>query len=328
MGCTIDLDNFKPIESMFVVFYYSSNFVCYKHDKQIVLSNSDSEMIDISPCPIEYKNFGSIDIGSHIVCLFNGRHVALLNKTEQNGNQLKTIDSNQCVTEMFLGPENNLVFACQSIHGLHLMRYDPKTNQRICQTASLQLHTVNSLDQDYNMFYALFDNSVIASYDMMTGEMIDFRFEAGYIPKKLALYKGDLLYFVHNILNRFIDKKIEKNHLSGYKVHSLEQVIGDNVYFTADDGKLLVSYNIIKKEVVWETKSESHLIDFINCQIQASGKQFQGLVCRSKNGIHVIDSRSGSVLKTIPISNISRLRLCGDYIMVYHTQEKTTILGI
>lgn len=333
MECIIDLEKLNIVEEPYAVFYSTDKLVCYKNKNQIVLENNNGDILDVSPLPIEYNYFQIVDLEEYLAGIFNGRHVVALSKRQTNTSHpdIQIIDSmniNRCSTELFPGTNNTIIFGSQSMYGCHVIKFDPVSCKILCQTSSWKLKNFDSLIANGEMIYGLLDNSVLITCDMSTGKIEDFRFEAGHIIPKIVLYKNDLIYFISNILNRVIDKKVDKTRIPGYKITSIHDIKDNYLYFTADNNKTLISYNLIDNSVKWEIKSESEFKESLFCQGKHSGKIMDIMVMRSENGIHLINTKNGSVVKTISDSDFYKIRKTSNHILLHRKGDRTSIMGI
>lgn len=323
----INLSNIQLIPKNEVVFYLNQSIVAYKRNNYLIIDNCNGQTIKTMFLPPDWRHFQVLELSTHIIIIFGGKHILLIQNDLNNFEYFKIneMSLSKCVTPIYPGLNHNeIVFGTSIRGGLQVVSYDILTQKRIIQSSSIKMNHFNDFLVHNNMAYGLLDNTYLFCCDIDTGEIQWKRFEVNEIKPKIQIINNEVLYTSRGQLKKTNGISVDTLKVPFTKVSSIEALIKDQIYFTANDKTKLMCLNNKTSTIEWEMNVET-----INQSLILTGldknKINDLLLVMSDNQISIINLTTKQVVYKNKCLDISCMRLLKNNILI-HRQNKTDIL--
>ncbi len=329
MKCLLDLQNIELETRDDIVFFASHECIAYRDKFTIVLRSCDGTMISVVKLPGDHKKYECIDLDDSILLLFGGKHIVIFDKYEHTpieyGFEVHRLG--RIITKPLLLDENKIIVGTKLMDRIQFLIYDFMARSRVRQTASWNMSRINSLTLSHNKLYALLDNAYLVGINSDTGQTIWTRFETGRISDTILTYKKELLYTSQNILKRAKNKKVNNIRIPLVRIHNLEQIVGDKLYFTANKGKNICCYDLRDNKLIWEIYGNAVIQETILAKGIDNNKTHDVMLIRSQNALNIVNLTLGQTVKTLKIKDIARIRQTDNHILIHKYQQNTDMIA-
>ncbi len=289
----------------------------------------DETLLSKINLPKDCKSYEFLELDGIIILMMSGKEILIINKS---GYMPQRYDMNsykigRCVTKLFDVGNNQMVFGTKYPNRIQFLSYNYIEQTRVCQTMSWKMARVNHVIMDGNILYALLDNAFIVCCDMSTGETLWTRFEAGFIHKNLIIYKNKLIYACQNIL-KIVDEdsNVENIQIPLVRIHSMEHLIGENLYFTSNEGKNICCYNLKSRKLRWEILGNLEIKESIMTRGLYEDRVYDIMIVRAKDSVGTINVVLGKSISFLKTPAVSRIRETGDHILVHTHADHTEMI--
>ncbi len=335
MSCIIDLNNVESgIESReHLVFFATNEFIIYKNGLTMEMASCNGEVISTVSLPGDHKQYECLDLDDAVLFLFAGKTIAIIDKYghEPIKYDLDIYKIGRVINPPLMADDpNRIIIVTRLLERIQIINYDFLDRKRINQTSSWDMSRVNDIIVNKSVHsgesYALIDNSFIVSCNIFTGETLWTRFETGHIADKLIFYKNHLLYTSQNILKKSKNGKVDNIRIPLVRIHNLEQILGDNLYFSSNEGKNLCSYSLKESKLKWEIFGNLPIQETMLTKGSDNKRTYDVMLVRTRNHLGVINLTLGKVVANIRVKNIKRIRETGDHILIHKYGQETSMI--
>ncbi len=317
--CTINLDDIGHESRDKPVFYASSTEIVYREDNFIKLASCDGEVLSQIGIPIDVSSFEMLDLLDTVLFIFGGQTLVFMDKSGMAPTQheLGIMSIGNCCTPIF--PSTNMdaiIFGTHRDNYIQFVTYDFVQQKRLIQTMSWDMSNITHTYVDKtDMLYSILDQSLLIKANMKTGES-ETRFETGQINRSYLPYKGMDLYGGHTCLRGVVDRKVKTTKIPLVRVHTLEHIIGDRLYFTSKGGTHVCCYDLKSESMKWEIFGNQIIHETILVKGLSKDKECDVMVIRIDHHIGLINLTEGKSVAYIKCPNVSRIRQTGDNVLV------------
>jgi hypothetical protein len=328
--CILDINKIGKITRNQLVFFATHDYMIYKSSSILVHSSCGDEIINTNSLPRDCNNYECLEFDDIIIFVFAGKEVVIIDKSGHQPIAYK-IDHRKIgriYTRLLASPHepNHVIFGTRWDTKVQFMCYDFMDQSRICQTSSWDMDRINYICTNDQFIYALLDSTFIVCADMSTGETAWTRFEAGVISANILAYGNSLLYACHNVLKIITNNKVENINIPLVKIHTLECIVGNNLYFTSNQGYNIGSYDLLNRRVNWEIPGNFAIKETLLTK-GFNGKEIHDvLLLRMHKRLGVIDLTQGKSVHFTKINNISKMRITHDHILLHKSIPETDII--
>ncbi len=324
----LNLDKLDRVARAHLIYFATHDFILYKDRSFLMQVSCDEQLLKRTSLPKDSKSYECLEIGDAVILVLAGKEIMIVDK---EGRATSKYDLNhqkigRCVTRLFHAENNQIIFGTKYPNRIQFLKYDFVNQSRVCQTMSWEMSRVNHLTMHNHMLYALLDNAFIVCCDMSTGETLWTKFEAGFIHKNLIVYNDNLLYACQNILKIANGKEVENVSIPLARIHSLEHVIGDNLYFTSNEGKNICCYDLKGRRLKWEILGNLEIKESIIVPGRHEGRMYDMMVVRTKDSMGIVNLTVGKTVQFLKSPAISRIRVTGDHLLIHSHADHTEMI--
>lgn len=319
--------DFKFTES--TVFYADESIMIHRDGPYIRAIDKDGEQIEKIRCPVDFKSFDAIDLGSSVLLVFSGEYVVVLDKSGSkiDAYNLEINKIGKCVTPIKTSQDKkSIVFGTRSRGHVQFINYDYVNRKRISQTSSWKLATINDFEVNNDTMYAMLDNSFIISVNVNTCDSNWSRFETGRVLPKIVPGKDGIFYAGGGLLKQY-KEEVKSTKIPLVKVNSVEAKFGNNVILTSMEGMSLDCYDVFSEQVKWKIRSNLAVEKTIPAKILIHGKVNEALIVQTKDHISIVDCDKGKNVYHAQLNDVAIIRRTGSHILLHTYNGSTGIIA-
>lgn len=327
MECIIDLRCLGLENREHDVAYACSDFIIYKHKGKIYCDDCSGKTIASIDCPFETQSIQHCTSGKDIVLMIAGKEAIIKTGNTLSHQHIPFQRTGIVVTQLVSPKTNQIVFGSVLRGRIQFVNYDYKSQIRIAQTASWAMEDITDFNWSNNHFFVVLDRSYVIACKYDTCEAEWQRLEPGQINGKVLPYEDRIIYACERNL-KVVDQKgnAETIKIPLIKIHHIEYIIGDLLYFTCQEGKHLCCYDLRKKHIVWEIPGTLSIHESLSIKGRDDTGVYDVLILRLDNHIAIVNLNKGKSLYYIKISGVNRIRCTGDHILIHKVGGYTTLL--
>lgn len=286
--------------------------------------------------PIDDHVFETLRIGQYLVLLFSGRRMLAidLDGNDHRTNILDATRIGRCMTRLFPGKDNTIIFGTKSFGRTQFVKYDFLRDERICQTLSWNLDTITDATMPYdinhtsitNDLYGVLGASFIVKCDMSTGKTVWNRFDQGNVVPEVHLYRRGLIYGSQGLLKYVEEDQQETFRIPGVNISSIEYSDGSYIYVTSNEKKNLACCNLTENEPTWVLKSDEPIRQSLVIKGEQDAKVVDIMLARLQGSVSVINLSEGQVIRTIACDGVTQIDKNGPNVLIHRLGGSTDIL--
>lgn len=255
------------------------------------------------------------ELPDSLVFVFAGKWIVIVSKKDGTlkGHFLDSSRIGTCITA--LGSiESELVFGTRFLERTQLVRYNPDTEVRVCQTSSWNLDNITDFLMDGTKAYVVLNHSMVIEVDMATGKNISNRFEANLIGKRLCLYQKHLIYPVNGLITE-IGNQVNRV-FTPRSIEILAGAIDNNIIYLNDQSRTLGNFNLFSKKLQWEVPSNGIIREVLFAKAKVENKIFDIIIIRLDNQVVFVRVQDGSIARVVDCGKTTGMRITGANLVV------------
>jgi len=327
-SCILDLESIGQEDRRETLFYASHSQLIFKQDSKIKNATCDEEIQAEIPLPIDHTYYECVEFDSEILFIFGGKDVVVFDKEggRVKRHRLDPVLIGRCITKAYKSGEDCIIFGVKQNNRIHLLRYDFRTQKRIAQTSSWDLSTISDLRVEDGIAYIILENSFLAICDMKTGETTKIRFETGNVNRSIFKHGDSLLFPCKEALRILTPSSVKTGKIPLVRIHSLECVIGNNLFLTSAEGRNLCCYNLRHQAISWELFGDSVIAESILIKGQGKDSVCDVLAVRTSDYVGFVNLHTGKNVGYVKCSHMYRIRQTGDHLLINRSNGTTTLV--
>ena len=317
-----------------VVFYSDKDSIIYREKSSIVLESCKGEIKGDIPCPSEFRNYETLDLGDSVLLVLGGTTVVIFYKDGYQPIKY-TIDPHKVgrvVSKLFRSKNENAVIFCTLLNNkMQIIIYDFMGQKKISQSSSWKFFNLTSMCMDDKQICCLFDSSFIVGCDIETCETLWTRFEAAPISQDLVLHDGSLIYTCNGALRKHtkIDDKptqIENISIPSRNVSRILDKIDKYLILMSNNNYDLLLFDLSDKTVKWELVGNEFIFNGITVLGKVGKEIINAVVLHIKDHISIVNLDAGRSMYNNRSNNVYKVRQSGDHIVINKKNYETDII--
>lgn len=296
--------------------FYINNDIIIKKINNILRIEKNSELIDETICPPDFKNFNVLENDKYICLFFVHGEIVIYDKLHYRFllNRYTPEKYGPIVSKIIHQTDNLCLFVTNIDRNLQIVQYDFIENVRVAQTKSWNVNHISDFCYDSKIF-AVFDQAMLIACDF-----------DGDIAQKFDSYGIKSLHINRNPF--YISDKKLKNINNGIieivPISDLyfDKILAskDNIFFLSDANKKdIYCIDIKTKKQLWNMVGTFEILD--SCLID------NYLVLATTDNIISVNIKHRKIDNIYKINGIFRLIKIKQNIICQHTSGTTFVMG-